>query len=207
MKKAIILFSAFYLSGCFVFHGSKKQEPVEPPIVSVEEKAPEVEPPKEESPELTPSEPKETNPTHEETPSEPSKQLSYQEKIIFLRNYLIENQNGDNNLHTYQIENRTLHVALPVKKDIFGRKDLLFTEVIENDQSIAYVHFPEDEYPNAALSGNPGILESLLRVYEKGEGLEWHIYWNYTVNRPPTQEQIQKYELTISELERLVGNK
>ncbi|MBI4919080.1 hypothetical protein HY837_04060 [archaeon] len=207
MKKTIILFSALYLSSCGLFYTSKKEEP---PIVSVEKIEPKLEentePP---AGEVTPPSVDETPspPSEEAPPAEPEKQISYQEKILFLRSYLTENQNGENNLHEYEVEGKKLYIALPVKKNIFGRNDLLFTEVVEDNKSKAYVHFPENQYPDAALAGNPGILESLLKVYERGENLEWYIYWNYQVEKPLTQEEIQKYETTISELEKLIGNK
>ncbi len=131
---------------------------------------------------------------------EPIQESTYKEKILHVRDYLQNNQEGDRNIHTFQFENKTVYVSLPVKKELKGRNDLLYLEVVQNNNSFLYAHLPENEYPDAVIEGSPGILSYLFDVYDARGNLEASIWWNYKVHQPPKQEQIQEYKLVIDEL-------
>ncbi|MBI5065213.1 hypothetical protein HZA97_03155 [Candidatus Woesearchaeota archaeon] len=196
-------------TNCAFFHRTKideqteviKQEPVQEPVTEkkLEEQV-------EEQQTSTQIE-EQTNPPkiEEITPEDQSQELTYKEQIKLVRDYLLNNQEGDRNIHTYDFSDQKIFISLPVKKELKGRNDLLYLEVVQNNKGFLYVHLPENEYPDAVIEGTPGILEYLFNVYDKGGNLEASIWWNYTIHQPPSQEQLKTYEIIISELEKEIS--
>lgn len=191
----------FSLTNCAIFHRTKIDKQTQTEVVKQEPMQEQVTEKK-----LEEQIEEQTNPQIEEIkPENPLQELTYKEKVVLVRDYLLNNQDGDRNIHTYQLEDRNIYVSLPVKKELKGRNDLLYLEIIQNNKSFLYVHLPENEYPDAVIEGNPGILAYLFDVYDKGGNLETSIWWNYTIHRPPSQEQLKTYETIISDLEKEIS--